>query len=470
MKPSIFREYDIRGRIGSELLLDEVYPLIQAIITFLKNKNRKIKTILVGRDGRESSPHIYEQTIKAIIHAGLDVVAVNIVPSPVLYFGMHTLNVQAGLMITASHNPADYNGIKIMLGTHCVWGNDIGQIKTLYYEYKIDNGSDITEHGKISEYNLIAPYINYMVDQFAHLKNIRMPVVFDCGDAVASVVMPDLVTAFGWRNVQLLCTDITTPFAHHEADPTVEKNMLDVKVAVQTTDAQLGIGFDGDADRMAAMTKAGILVTGDKLLAIFAQQLAQTDPASSVVFNVTMSSGLIDLLNSWKLQPRMVPTGHAIVKEKMDEYKALLGGEGSCHFFFKDRYFGYDDGIYAALRLLEIIHQTKKSLDELITIFPIKYTSREYRIACADDKKREIVQNIEKILSECKTVELITIDGVRASWPYGWGIVRAANTQPALSVRFEADSPEKLQQIKKLFVDMLARFIDAPLLKELQEN
>ena len=245
--------------------------------------------------------------------------------------------------------------------------------------------------------------------------------------------------------------------------------MQDLHQAVQRSSAQLGIGFDGDADRMGAVTAEGFLVAGDRLLALFASDMIQDHPHMGVVFNVTTSAGLIELLTLWQARAYMVPTGHAIIKEKMHEVGALLGGEVSCHFFFNDRYFGYDDGIYAALRLLEIMHKTGKSLDQLVAIFPHKESSREYRIACAEEEKKNIVVAIaECIQNHHPEAELLLIDGVRATLPYGWGIVRASNTQPAISARFESDTKEGLQKIKNDFIEILKDHISDNALEQLR--
>lgn len=466
MQDTIFREYDIRGIVGKELFLDDVYDLVRAIAYYFVLQNFHVKNVAVGMDGRTHSPAIKKEVCRALADSGLNVLFVGVCPSPVLCFALHQCQVDAGLMITASHNPAAYNGIKISLGTHTVWGAQIQEIKRLYQQKK---HIQVAQKGVYTERFLVSEYVDWLAEHFQSLKNISLPVVFDCGNAAAGVVLPLLVEKMCWKNVQILYAEVDGTFPHHEADPTVLANMQDLHQAVQKSDAQLGIGFDGDADRVGAVTADGFLIAGDRLLALFASDMVQDNPHMGVVFNVTTSAGLIELLKLWQVRQYMVPTGHAIIKEKMHEVGALLGGEVSCHFFFNDRYFGYDDGIYAALRLLEIIHKTGRSLSQLVAIFPHKESSQEYRIACAEEEKKSIVAAVaERIQQQHPEAELLLIDGVRAILPYGWGIVRASNTQPAISARFESDTKEGLQKIKNDFIEILKDHIADKALEQLR--
>lgn len=279
--------------------------------------------------------------------------------------------------------------------------------------------------------------------------------------------MPELIEQMGWKNVSLLYEEVDGTFPNHEADPTVEKNMRDVKKAVTSQSFDFGIGLDGDCDRMTPMTQHGELVSGDKLLALFAQTVLAEHPGAGVVFDIKSSSGLIELLEQWGAQPIMSPSGHSIIKDMMTKHGALLGGEISCHFFFKDRYFGYDDGIYAALRLIELLHTTQQPLSELLTVFPKKESSQEFRLFCPDEKKQDVIQAMKDALSQANDVEISTIDGVRAVFPFGWGIVRASNTQAALSMRFESDTKEGLKKVIERFYALLANHLDADDLKPL---
>ena len=468
MKETIFREYDIRGLVDDELIIDEVYDLGKAIAFYLKQLNNHVKTVVVGMDGRESSSAIKEHMCRALIDSGMDVVFVGLCMSPMVYFATHTMPVDAAVMITASHNPKEYNGLKILLGTHSLWGAQIKELGKLYFAKKQLRA---TQAGTYREHMIKDEYIAWHAEKFAHLKGSDMAAVIDCGNGAAGVVIPDIVKIMQWKNAQLLCAEVDGTFPNHEADPTHIKNMQDVLHALQTTDATVGIGFDGDADRMGAMTKEGELVPGDKMIALFAQPMIKEHPGMAVVYNIVCSSGLTELLEKWGAHTIVTPVGHSIIEENMEKYDALLGGETSCHFFFRDKHFGYDDGVYAMFRLIELLVDSKKSLTELLTVFPHKVTSPEFRIACAEDTKNKVVEGVKDLFSQQKNVKLITIDGVKVITDYGWGLVRASNTQPVLSIRFEANTQEDLQHVKEDFIQVLAYFLDENILREqLQMN
>lgn len=463
MKDTIFREYDIRGLVDDELVIDEVYDLACAIAYYFVQHNPQVKTIAVGMDGRTHSPAIKDEICRGLSDSGLNVVFIGVCPSPVLYFALHTLSVDGGLMITASHNPKEYNGIKVCLGTESLWGEQIKEIGALYRGKK-----HITtdQQGQITDQPLIPAYIDWFTTNFAHLKHMDLPIVLDCANGVAGAVIPSLIDQMGWKRVHLLYPEVDGTFPNHEADPIVAKNMKDVKQTLATTDAVVGMGFDGDADRMGAMTKKGVLVPGDKMLGVFAGPILKKHPGTAVVYNVICSEGLIELLDSWGAKGVMSAVGHSIIEESMKKHDALLGGEISGHFFFRDRHFGFDDGIYAMMRLLEILVDTGKSLDELLVVFPQKVTSSEFRIPCPDEQKWAVVQTVKELLAQRPDISIIDIDGVRVSMSYGWGIIRPSNTQPVLSMRFESDTDEGLQKIKLDFISALQSHFDPGYLKQ----
>ncbi|QQR53342.1 phosphomannomutase/phosphoglucomutase [bacterium] len=457
MTDSVFREYDIRGIVGSELIVSDVYQLCKAILYYFLQKNEHGKTILIGRDGRRSSDEIFTHLCKAVIDSGLEVMDAGVIPSPVLYFGMYNRYADFGLMITASHNPADYNGIKMLVGTHSVYGQEIRNIRTYFHEKK----QPLTKNnGKKNDFSLLKKtYIDFLLQHFSSLSGLTLPIVFDCAHAVAGSIIKELVKQFHWNNCTVLFDTIDGSFPAHEADPTVEKNMQDLKKTVLEKKAAIGIGFDGDADRMAAVTEAGQLLLGDTLLAVFSQTIDPTLKKRGIVINVTMSDGLHELFAKQQVPVFVSPTGHAIIKQYMDNHDAVLGGEGSCHFFFKDRYFGYDDGIYAALRLLETVVQSHKKISELATILPKRMSSKEYRIPCPDTIKNSIMDMLRKTFQHDKNVTCLFIDGIRITYPFGWAIIRPANTQPVLSMRFEAHTNETLMDIKHIFLTLLQPFL-----------
>lgn len=457
MKSNVFREYDIRGIVDKELPIAEMGDLARAIVTYFRSKNPSLSSIVIGRDGRTHSPKIKKIMIDAIIDMGMDVIDIDLCPTPTLYFSLFNSQVTSGFIITASHNPKEYTGIKICFETQSVWGKEIQEIKSLF-EKKEFKSAD--KKGSVTSHTMNDEYIAWLVDHFSHLKNMDLKVVIDCSNGTAGSVIPSLVDAMGWKNIKLLHQEVDGTFPNHEADPTKPENMRDVQKALKDDGFNLGIGFDGDCDRMSPMTRDGQLILGDKLLILFSRQVLDDHEGASIVFDIKASSGLVELLEKWGARPIMAPSGHSHIKDTLRKNNALLAGELSCHFFFADRYFGYDDGIYAMMRLFEIIIQTKKTLKELLEIFPKKVSSPEYRLACPEEKKDEIVDAVKSYLEKQKDIELITIDGVRAQTKDGWGLVRASNTQPVLSLRFESDTQEGLERIKKLFIYVLKDYLD----------
>ncbi|MBU1008301.1 phosphomannomutase/phosphoglucomutase [Candidatus Dependentiae bacterium] len=449
--PNIFREYDIRGVVETEIPVTETAGLTTAILTYFLQQNPTLNKIIIGADGRTHSPVIKKNIITTATDLGLDVVDIGLCPTPVFYFSLFNTGISSGLMITASHNPGQYNGIKICLNKKSVWGKQIQEIKNIYEKksfYKNKN----RKNGSISNYNSNSHYIQWLSNHFAHLKNLSINAVIDCGNGAAGAVMPDLVKTMGWKNVKLLYEDIDGTFPNHEADPTTIKNMLDVRKLLTKDDAYtVGLGLDGDCDRMNPMTKSGYLVPGDQLLALYAKKITKEFPKAPIVFDIKSSQALTQALESYGAVPCIAPSGHSIIKEHMRLKNAKLAGELSCHFFFNDRYFGYDDGIYAALRLFELLQESRLSLDEMLNTLPQKISSPEYRIACAEEDKKNIVSHVKKTFTQYKQANLITIDGVRAQMPHGWGLIRASNTQPVICLRFEADTTDELIAIRTIF-------------------
>lgn len=463
MKETIFREYDIRGKVGSELLLEEVYPLGHALARYFLQKNSHVRTIAIGMDGRIHSRPIKDELCRAFNDAGIDVICLGVCPSPVLYFALHTQHVDGGLMVTASHNGPEYNGIKVCVGTKSIWGKELKDVYALYRQ-GVRVASDHT--GTTSDMPIIPDYIAWLKNHFSALEAMSLRAVVDCGNGAGGTVLPALIDAMEWRGVTLLYPEVDGTFPHHEADPIVPENMHEVKEVLQTTDAALGIGLDGDADRMAPMTKSGYLVPGDVLLSIFAQPILEKNPGASIVFDLKSSAGLAESIIKHGGKPVMSASGHSIIKDVMREHKALVGGELSCHFFFADRYFGYDDGIYAMMRLFELLFESGKTLQELVDEFPFKCSSPEYRIACKPEEKTKIVATVLRAFQQQKGVSISTLDGVRVQFSDGWGIVRPSNTQAVMSMRFEADTNEGLGRIKKEFMLILESYFTKDVLSK----
>jgi phosphomannomutase / phosphoglucomutase len=463
MKLNIFREYDIRGIVDDELVLNESYDLARAVITHMTRKYPTHKTYIVGRDVRSHSPALANHIKQALLDSGLDVIDIGICPTPAMYFAVYTLKLPTGIMVTASHNPKEYNGIKM-------WGVAGKEIQTTIKEIFVNR--DFIPHaqtpGTLKTYDIITPYLDYLTQHFSHLKNSPITAIFDCGNGAACVVMPELVKRMGWENATLLFADADGAFPNHEPDPTDAKHMHALAEALAANQhAQVGLGFDGDCDRMNPMTKEGVLVPGDHMLGLYANNILKDMPGAAIVCDIKSSGSLIDMLKLAGGRACISPSGHSNIKRMMADSHAVLGGELSCHFFFNDRYFGYDDGIYAALRTLELIHESGKSLTDLLQVVPVKMSSPEIRIPCGSEaNKAIIVEHVKKIFALRTDLELITIDGIRANMSYGWGLVRASNTQPVISLRFESDTAEGLAQVKSDFYITLAPYFDEQFLRK----
>lgn len=465
MIDSIFRQYDIRGKVGTELLVNQVYDLGCAMASYFIQKNPDVKSIAVGMDGRTHSPEIQENLCKAFLDSGINVISLGVCPTPVLYFSLFNLEVQAGVMVTASHNTKEYNGFKICFNQESVWGDQLQEIKELFKQKK---KVFVAHKGSLEQRDLITEYINWMKQNFEHLVGMNDAVIVDCANGAAGSVLPSLIKEMQWPNVKLLFAEVDGTYPNHEADPIVEKNMVSLKKSLAETSNAYGIGLDGDCDRMAPMTHEGELILGDKLLAVFAESVLKGNPHATIVFDTKCSSGLTEVLNKLNAIACMSPSGHSIIKDQMKKNNALLAGELSCHFFFKDRYFGYDDGIYAMLRLFEILQKTGKTLQELLAHFPKKFITPEIRLACKESDIPVLVERVYEAYSTKPDVTFMTIDGIRVVMSDGWGMVRASNTQPVICLRFEANTLNGLTRIKHEFAELLRPYITQELLQELQ--
>jgi phosphomannomutase / phosphoglucomutase len=453
----IFRTYDIRGIVDSELIINQSYRLGRAIAAYFIQRCPSMKTVVVGMDGRCHSESIKNEIIRALCDSGLTVLFAGMCPTPVVYFALHTLSADAGLIITASHNGPSYNGIKICLGIESVWGSQIALLRTMYEE----RAEAVTGlPGSVHALDIINDYITWLVNHFQHLKNKQLPLVIDCANGVTGVIMPELVKRFGWQQITLLYEQVDGMFPHHEADPTVDDNMQSVRSMMKIKGAVLGIGFDGDGDRMAPMTRSGELVAGDKLLLFFSKYMLDQHPGSTIIFDIKCSSIVPSLITTWGGISSVTPSGHSIIKHAMRSKNALFGGELSCHFFFGDRYFGYDDGIYAALRLIELMIPDSTCLENFLSSLPVVYVTPELRVTCSEKDKEIIVAHARRMFEQRDEALLITIDGVRATLPYGWGLVRASNTQAHISIRCESSSKDGLVRIKNDFIHILRPYID----------
>jgi len=446
MDRNIFRQYDIRGIVGTELTIDDARTIGKAFGTFIHNSEEST-TVCVGRDNRRSSPELSEGIIEGLTNTGCHVFDISLVPTPVLYYSIHHLGTRGGIMVTGSHNPPQFNGFKICEGTNSLYGEQIQSLR------RIAEGGDFAEgYGRIEKIDVIESYTGTLMKKFKINKNIKM--VLDAGNGTVGIVAPRLFESFGCKVIPLYCEQ-DGEFPNHLPDPTIDANLSDLIKAVIENDADVGIAFDGDGDRIGIVDEKGNIIRADYLLALFAGEVLKVRKGP-IIFEVKCSSAVEDVIVKAGGTPVLCRTGHSFIKQKMRETNALLAGEMSGHMFFADRYFGYDDAIYATGRLLEILSLNECPLSGLVSKIPIYYNTPEIRISCPDDKKFEVVDNFGKMFSG---EEVCTIDGVKVNFDKGWGLLRASNTEPALILRFEAIDKENLRLIKSIFEEKVSNIL-----------
>jgi phosphomannomutase/phosphoglucomutase len=436
----IFRAYDIRGIYDDQLDEPGIRRIGQAIGS--EAIEAGIDTLIVGRDGRLSSPSLSAHLMNGVRASGCNVVDLGIVPTPLVYFATHTTGWDSGMMLTASHNPAAYNGIKIVFKRSCLADDQIQKIRL-----RIEQGRLLHGQGRSQQLEIKPQYIAYIRGHVQLERPLKL--VIDCGNAVTGVVAPDLFRALGCE-VETLYGDLDGNFPNHEPDPTIAENLRVLQARVQTSNADLGIAFDGDGDRLAVVDSDGTAIDTDLLLATLITSIAPRHPGEPVIFDVKCSSRLADLIRSCGGIPIMHKSGHSFMKQKMQQTHAPLGGEYSAHIFIRDRWFGFDDGMYTAARLLEILGASDSASGTLFTGLGDRVATPELRIPVAEQAKFALMEKI-KAVAEFPGARTTDIDGIRADYDDGWGLVRASNTSPALLLRFEADSPLVMNRIQNQF-------------------
>ncbi|HEX9901666.1 MAG TPA: phosphomannomutase/phosphoglucomutase [Acidobacteriota bacterium] len=438
MNPTIFREYDIRGIVDQDLRPAVAEALGQGLGTYFRQHGRR--DVAVGRDVRLSSPAYFESLSKGLLSTGCDVTDLGTIPTPLLYFALFYKKKEAGVVITGSHNPPEYNGFKVMLGQEAVYGQMLQDILGLIQKDDIIRDRP----GCRSTYDIIPEYQSYL------LKNLRLErplkVVVDAGNGTGGVVAVPIFQKMGAEVIPLFC-DMDGRFPNHHPDPTLPEAMQDLIRKVKETGAEAGIGYDGDADRIGVVDDQGQILWGDRLMILFCRDILPRRPGATVISEVKSSKLLYREIERLGGKPIMWKTGHSLIKQKIKEEKAALAGEMSGHIFFADRYFGFDDAIYASARLLEILSRSRQKLSEMLADLPVTYSTPEIRVYASEEVKFKIVEEVRRALAARYPV--VDIDGVRANFPQGWALVRASNTQAVLVMRFEADTAEALEAIKK---------------------
>lgn len=442
MNPAIFREYDIRGVAERDLNPEFARRLGNAYVDLASEMlGKKNLTIAVGRDCRLTGEAYASALMQGLSEKGVNVVSLGLVTTPMTYFSIHRLSLDGAIMVTGSHNPPEYNGFKICVGKGTLFGKDIQLLRELME--KPTNPK--VEAKETKQVDIFPAYLDFVGSNVRLGK--RLKVVVDAGNGAASNFAPELYRKLGCEVIELFCTP-DGRFPNHEADPTVEKNLRDVIAAVKEHNADLGIAFDGDADRIGVVNEKGEILWGDELMVLFSREVLKKNPGATIISEVKSSHRLYNDIKAHGGNGIMWKTGHSLIKSKMKETGALLAGEMSGHIFFADRFFGFDDAIYAGARLLETLSNTDSRLSELLHDLPKSVNTPEIRVDCEDEKKWQIVESIRNSFKG--KYETTEIDGIRVEFGDGWGLVRASNTQPVIVMRFEAQSSARLNEIRNL--------------------
>jgi phosphomannomutase/phosphoglucomutase len=434
----IFRQYDIRGIVGRDLTPDVARAIGRAYAVYAHEKGIR-GAIAIGRDNRPSGPELRDGLVAGLTTAGYDVVDIGVVPTPLLYWALHNLQVGGGIQITGSHNPPEYNGFKLSLGKTSLHGDQIQELYRLTARESAGGG------GKVRHEQVIDGYIDDIVKRVGKLSR-PVKAVYDCGNGVGALVAPALFERLGVKGRGLFCESDGT-FPNHHPDPTVPENLEDLIKAVRRDKAEIGIAFDGDADRIGMVDDSGRIVWGDRILILYAQDvLARTGKGQPIIFDVKCSQALPDAITRAGGRPVMWKTGHSLIKDKMKELKAPVAGEMSGHMFFAEGFYGHDDALYGAARLLRIVADSGRTVRELLADVPDFVSTPEIRIEVPEEEKFDIVKRAVKHFKSLHDV--IDVDGVRVLFGDGWGLIRASNTQPVLVARYEALTPQRLSEIR----------------------
>jgi len=443
MNPQVFREYDVRGVVDQDLNPDFVRQLGKAIGTYARRHH--VETMTAGRDCRLSSETYQDAMMEGIRSTGINVIDVGLCATGMLYYSIRYLNTEGGVMVTGSHNPPEFNGFKICIGPDTIYGEEIQELRKIMEKAEYLSGS-----GQIRRQNIAQSYEDHLVNNVKIKPGLK--IVVDAGNGVGGLFALPIFKRFGCEVTDIYCNP-DGHFPHHFPDPTIPENLKDLIALVKETKADVGVAYDGDADRLGAVTDEGKILWGDELLLLFSRFILQKNPGAAIIGEVKCSQKLYDDIASHGGRPVMWKAGHSLIKGKMKEEKALLAGEMSGHLFFADRYFGFDDAIYASIRLLEILSSSGQKISDILADVPITFTTPEIRVPCPDLIKFKVVEDAKAYFR--KDYKIIDIDGVRIPFADGWGLIRSSNTQPVLVLRFEAATEERLLTIRQMIEKVL---------------
>lgn len=438
----IFREYDIRGKVSDDFPPEVVENLGKAFGTFISRSGGQ--EIALSGDVRLTTPSLIESFKTGVLSTGVDVINIGILPTPANYFSMFKLDVAGAVQITGSHNPPEFNGFKMSRNKKSVFGDSIQDLRSIIEKEDYETGE-----GDEAPYKILNDYRKMIFEKISIERPLR--VVMDCGNAAAAICAPDIFKKFDIELTELFC-DVDGTFPNHHPDPTVKENLTDLIKLMKTGNYDVGIAFDGDADRVGVVDETGEVIWADQLMALFLPELV--NPGDEILYDVKCSKALEEEIIKYQGKPVMWKTGHSLVKQKMVELNCKFGGEMSGHIFFADDYYGYDDAIYVAARLLQTLSRSKKTLSELRSELPKYFSTPEIRLEANSDEEKFMISK-KAVDYFTANFDCSTVDGVRINFEDGWGLVRASNTQPVIVCRFEATSEERMQQIKKLITDKL---------------
>jgi phosphomannomutase/phosphoglucomutase len=447
MNPEVFREYDVRGVVDRDLTPDFARELGRSIGAYALRGG--VRTMTVGRDCRLSSESYLNAVAEGIRSTGIDVIDIGLCATSMLYYSIRHLKTDGGVMITGSHNPPDFNGFKICIGPDTIYGDQIQELRKI-----MEVGEYPSGNGQISTHDVTQSYQDYLVNNVTVRPGLK--VVVDAGNGVGGLFALPVFKRLGCEITDIYC-DPDGRFPNHHPDPTIPENLRELIALVREKKADVGIAYDGDADRIGAVTDEGKILWGDELLLLFSRFILAENPGAAIIGEVKCSQKLYDDIAAHGGRPIMWKAGHSLIKGKMKEEKALLAGEMSGHLFFADRYFGYDDAIYASVRLLEILSSSGRKLSDILADVPVTFSTPEIRVACPDDIKFQVVEDAKAHFR--KDFDIIDIDGVRIPFADGWGLIRASNTQPVLVLRFEAATEERLTAIRRLVEEALENIL-----------
>lgn len=449
INPQVFRQYDIRGVVDEDLNADSYYLIGRGFGTYLRRKG--LKTIALGGDARLSSPGFMEAFANGALETGCDVIDVGIVATPVLYFAIWKFQTDGGAMVTASHNPAQYNGCKLNLGLGSVYAEELQNVLGIIQSGQFESGA-----GTLSRDDSVgAAYIDYICQNIKLMRPVK--VIVDGGNGMGGPYLPAILERLGCEVIEMYC-DPDGTFPNHHPDPTIEKYMADLSRNVVDAEYELGIGLDGDGDRIGVVDEQGKMLFGDQILNILARDYLKHNPGATVIADVKCSKNLYDDIRKHGGVPMMYKTGHANIKMKMKEIGVEFAGEMSGHVFLADRYLGFDDAIYVSCRFIEIVSQTRNPVSSYLADQPKMFNTPELHIKCADDRKFDVVA---KVCAEFKAegYDVNDIDGARITFPDGWGLVRASNTTPVLVTRYEAETEVRMNEIKELIETKINKYL-----------